>query len=247
LQGVPPAALRISTFGGLKVWVGARPVEKSVLRQRRAGELLMLLLISSNHCLSFDQVAEAFWPEKDAPAALTFFHHTTSALRRALEPDLPEKFPSRYLRVEESMITLNLPPASNVDYIQFEALCRQQNWEAALAQHQYDWLPEFLYAGWAALERQRLAYLRLSAMLAQAEAFLAGGQLREALAACQGVLALEPWQEQAALLGMRASAGLNDRAGALRLYRNLEKSLRDELGADPLPELQSLYHKLIKL
>ena len=247
LQRLPPPPLKVSTFGGLSLWVGTHRLEKSALRQRRAGELLVLLL-GARGGLSFDQVSEALWPEKDPRSALTFFHHTTSALRRCLEPDLPEKFPSRYLSVAEGLVSLRLPPGSTVDFERFETLCGQSRWPEALALHpDAEWLPELLYAPWAALERQCLTLLYQGALLAQAASDLAAGQYRPALASCRRVLGLEPWQEQAVLMGMQACLGLKDRAGALRLYRSLAQVLSDELGAEPLKELQDLYRKIISV
>ena len=57
-------------------------------------------MISPGRALNREQIIELFWPEKPPGAANTPFHQATSALRRALEPDLPDKFPSRYLAVE---------------------------------------------------------------------------------------------------------------------------------------------------
>ncbi len=246
LQQVPAPPMRIVTLGGWQVRVGARSLEKQALRQRRSGELLGLLLTSPGRSLSFDQVADVLWPEKSSSAAQALFHHATSTLRRALEPDLPEKFPSRYLEVSEGQVTLRLPPASTVDFETFEARYRQRDWAAALAAYSGEFLPEYRYADWAVALRQRLAQWCQHALLAVAEAAFEKGHFQESLEACQKVLALEPWQEQAALLGMRACLGLENRSGALRLYKTLEKSLRDDLGVEPQDALQTLYQSLLK-
>ena len=47
------------------------------------------------------------------------------------------------------------------------------------------------------------------------------------------------------MLGMRACIELGDTARALRLYRTLEKTLRNDLGVEPQSELQKLYHSLL--
>jgi LuxR family maltose regulon positive regulatory protein len=238
--------VRITTLGKFQVRVGVRNVAKHVLRQRRAGELLGLLLITPAHSLSYDQIAEALWPDKDPAAAQILFHHATSALRRIFEPDLPEKFPSRYLEVSDGLVVLHPPPGSSVDYERFDTSCKQQAWEAALACYEGEFLPEYRYADWSIVIRQRLMQNYQHALLEQAAAWIAEGRYTEVLDACQRVVALEPWQEQAVLLGMRACLKLNDRTGALRWYKNLEKSLRIDLGAEPQEELQSLYHSLLK-
>jgi DNA-binding SARP family transcriptional activator len=244
LQRLPPAHLKITTMGGFEIQVGMRVVEKSALRQRKAGELLAMLLLSQNHTLAGDQIIEALWPERDPEAALSFLHQATSGLRRALEPELPEKFPSRYLKVEEGQVTLALPPESLIDYEAFETCCQKNDWQVALSLYTGEFLPNFLYAGWAVMQRQRLAYLYQQALLNQAEIWLKLSQFSLALDACRRVLALEPWQEQAALIGMKASLGLEDRAAARRIYRHLEKCLGEELQIKPQEELQKYYQSI---
>jgi DNA-binding SARP family transcriptional activator len=244
LGRVPPPVLRIVTLGRFEVWQGSRGVSKRALRQRRAGELLALLLLAPGHRLSFGQVAESLFPEKEPAAAQILFHHATSTLRHALEPDLPDKFPSRYLEVEEGWATLHLPPGSSVDLEAFEAHCRQGEWKKALALYGGDLLPAYRYADWSLAPRERLALLHQRALLAAAEAWPAEGRFVEALDACQQLLALEPWHEQAVLLGMRACAALNDLATARRLYLKLETTLHEELDTVPQPELQALYRSL---
>ncbi len=244
LERVPPPPLRVITLGGLEIRQGARPIDRPRLRRRRASELFALLLLSPAHMRSFDQLVEALWHDKEPEAAQVAFHHATATLRHALEPDLPDKFPSRYLEVEEGRVTLHLPPGSSVDFETFEAHCRKREWEAALALYTGELLPEYPYAEWTIAPRQRLAQLYLDALVGLAEDKLAAGLDDAALDACTRVLELEPWQERAALLGMRACLRLNDRARARRLYRNLEKSLREDLNTEPQPELQTLYRSL---
>ena len=244
LAAVPPPALRVFTLGRFEVWQGARQIDPRALRQRRAGELLALLATTPGHALAWEQVIEALWPDKDPETVQTPFHHATSTLRRALEPDLPEKFPSRYLDVAGGRVSLTLPAGSWLDFEVFEIHYRAGEWDAALALYAGDVLPEFLYADWALLLRQRCAQEYQHALLAQARARFAAGDAWGALQTCRRLLALEPWQEQAVLLGMQASLALDDRAGAMRLYRTLEDTLRAELNAEPQAELQALYRDL---
>ncbi|PKO19205.1 MAG: hypothetical protein CVU39_01245 [Chloroflexi bacterium HGW-Chloroflexi-10] len=246
LQRVSPAPLKIVTLGGLRVKVGGYVVDSQTLRQRRAGELLGLLLVSPGRSLSVEQVIDALWPEKEPAAAQVLFHHATSTLRRALEPDLPDKFPSFYLEVKEGKVNLRLPPPSTVDFETFEAHYRREEWAAALAWCGGEFLPEYRYADWSASRRQWLAQDIQRAELEMAKIWLAENEWFKALEACRKVLAIEPWQDQAVLLGMRACLGIGDRSGALRLYKSLEKILHDELGIQPPVELQELARTLRK-
>lgn len=244
LERVPPPPLRIVTLGRFEVRQGARIVPEATWRLRRAGELFRLLIVSPQRCLSRDEVIEALWPGKPAGAAHTPFHQSTSALRHALEPDLPDKFPSRYLEVEGGRVALHLPPGSWVDMDAFAQHVRRGEWRAAVSLYQGDLLLGDRYADWAAQPRERTAQMFVDAALALGREALDGGELREALAAARRVLEIDPWQEGAVLVGMKACLALQDRAGAVRLYCGLEQALRSDLGLAPQAELRKFYEAL---
>jgi len=246
LQRVPPPPLKITTFGGWRVQVGGRVVDGQALRQRCSGELLGLLLISPAHTISSDQVIDALWSDKESNAIQALFHHATSTLRRALEPDLPEKFLSRYVVVSDGQVTLSLPPSSTVDYEKFTSHYRRGEWGAAIACYCGEFLPQYRYADWAISQRQWLAQDYQHALLEMAKTWLAEDRAVESLDACRKILAAEPWHEQAVLLGMRACLRIENRPAALRLYKTLKKKLNDELGIEPQTELETLYRSLLK-
>ncbi len=244
LQRVPAVPLRITTLGDLRIEQGPRQIDRSMLRPRRAGELLMLVLLSPGGSASFDQIAEALWPESEPALARMSFHHATSTLRQVLEPELPAKLPSRYLEVEGGWVTLHLPAGSVLDYEALAELCGRGEWEEALGLYGGPFLPEYLYANWTAAPRQRLAALYQEALLALGEARMAQERYSEALELAQRALAQEPWEERAVLIGMQACVGLNDRARALRLYRDLERTLEEDLAVAPGQEVEDLYRSL---
>jgi DNA-binding SARP family transcriptional activator len=248
LERLPTTPLRVNTLGSLEVWRGSRQIELHSLRQRRAGELLVLLILNPNHCLTIEQVIESLWPDRPLSTARPLVHQATSTLRRALEPDLPYRFPSSYFRVEEEMIQLLgswLDELDQwVDFAAFETAIRRGDWEKALSLYRGEFFPETIYADWSAFPRQRFNELYQRALLGAAQQRFEAGHFQETVEACKKLLAIEPWQEQAVLLGMRAFIKMNDSAGARRLYRTLEKSLSAELGILPGAELRRLYKNL---
>ena len=242
IQAVPPKPLKVITFGSLEVWVGAKMVDARILRQRRAGELLALLLSSPGCSLSADNVTEALCPEKDLQAAMDFYHHAISSLRRILEPDLSDRrFPCRYLEVSEEHVTLILPPGSKIDFIEFQHHIQDRQWEQALSIYQGEFLPLIRYVEWTLPLRQHFADQYEQALLARAAECLSAGDATACLTLARRVLLHNDWQEQAVALGMRAALALGDRASALKLYHRLEKDLEKELGIEPQTELQQLY------
>ena len=244
LERVPPPPLTVQTLGSFAVKQGLRPVPDQAWRQRRAGELFRyLLLLPGRHCHQ-EQVVEALWADRPPHSSLPLFHRATSALRRALEPDLPDKFPSRYLQVDQGVVTLHLPAGSQIDYEQVEQAVRRQEWEQVLALYGGDLFPADRYADWAAAPRERLRQMALQAALAVAQQCEAEGRPAKGLAAARQALEWEPWQEEAALLAMRTCVAQGNRAEALRIYQALAGRLRDELGVEPQAKLQAYYDAL---
>jgi DNA-binding SARP family transcriptional activator len=219
-------------------------IDQSAWHQRRAGELFRLLLLTPQHTLSRDQIIDALWPDKSIRQALPLFHRATSQLRRVLEPDLPDKFPSRYLEVDKGRVTLHLPLGSSIDFEAFEQHVCDERWAAALDVYRGELCPDDRYADWAAAPRERFMQLHLRVLSIQARLELNAGAPEKAIDLCRHALSIEPWQEQAALIGMQACLALNDRAGAIRLYRDFERTLGEDLGIAPQPELQTLYRQL---
>jgi DNA-binding SARP family transcriptional activator/Tfp pilus assembly protein PilF len=244
LQRSPPP-LHINTLGHFRVYQGSRRIPDTDWRQRQAGELFRLLLVSPGRRLSREQIIEALWPEKPVDVARASFHQTTSALRRVLEPELPEKYPSRYLLVEEGLATLRLPPGSQVDFETFERYVRQGELDAALALFRGEPFPLDMYHDWAASTRERLNQQYIEVLLNVANRKLSNNDPQGTLEACRRLLSMDPWQEKSVLIGMQAYLAMNDRTSAIRLYRELERCLRDDLGIAPTPELSQLYQSLL--
>jgi len=246
LARVPPPSLHVHTLGRFRVRQGQRPIPAHAWRRRKAGELFRLLLVSPIHSLTREQVIEALWPGDSLAARQTPLHQATSALRQALEPDLPDRFPSRYVQVEGGRVTLRLPPGTSLDWMEFERQVQDGEWEAAIALYEGELFPGDRYADWAVIPREHLAHLYLQALQELARTHLTFGRSQEALDACRQILGIEPWHESAVLMGMQACLALEDRVAALRLYRDLDRALQQELGIAPQQSLQELYRSLLR-
>ncbi len=242
LQNANPAPLQIITLGHFSVRVGPRLFSNAALRQRRAGEVLAFLLASLGQTATAQQISDALCPDKAPGAALVFYHHAISALRRLLEPDLPDRrFPCRYLEVSEERVTLILPPGSRIDFLAFRQCVQAKDWEQAIALYRGEFLPTLRYAEWTLELRQHLADQYERALLARAAECLAAGDAAACLEFARQALQHNPWQEQAVELGMRAALASGDRATALKLYRRLEKDLEKDLGIEPQAAIREIY------
>jgi DNA-binding SARP family transcriptional activator len=251
LANVLPPQLRISTLGQFAVWKGRRRIPDQAWTRRKAGELFRYLLLQPNRAAGREIIIEALWPDHDSESPYDLLHQATSGLRHALEPDLPDKFPSRYLKVEGEQISLQLPPGSIVDFEHFERVLpiaiqtrNADRLQEALNLYSGELFPSDRYADWSAEKRLALAELRQRGLLALARAYLDQGQYYNVITCCRQVVQVDEWNEDAVFLGMQAFAGLQNVPHALQMYQNLEQILKSELQIIPRSDLRELAQKL---
>jgi DNA-binding SARP family transcriptional activator len=251
LANVPPPALRVVALGQFAVWKGRRRIADQVWSRRKAGELFRYLLLQPNRAAGREVIIEALWPDSSSDSPEDLLHQATSALRHALEPDLPDKFPSRYLKVEGEHIALNLPPGSTVDFEDFERVLplaiqahAAERLQEALNLYSGELFPSDRYADWSEEKRQSLAELRQRGLISLAKAYLDQNQLYNVINCTRQILSVDAWNEDAVLLAMQAYAGMQDTPHALSIFKELEHTLKEELGIGPRSDLREMAKKL---
>jgi DNA-binding SARP family transcriptional activator len=247
LATVLPVPLRISTLGQFSVWKGRRRIPDQAWNRRKAGELFRYLLLQPNRAAGREIIIEALWPEHESESPTDLLHQATSALRHTLEPDLPDKFPSRYLKVEGEHISLQLPPGSTVDFEDFERVLplaiqthNAERLQEALNLYSGDLFPSDRYADWSAEKRISLADLRQRGQLGLARSYLDQNQYYNVIGYIRSILHTDAWNEDAVLIGMQAYIGLQDIPHALQLFNDLGDILHKELDIIPRADLRSL-------
>jgi len=93
--------------------------------------------------------------------------------------------------------------------------------------------------------RSMLAEEHLAAMQDRIGGLLACGMEQEAAAELPGVLARHPLAERLAGMLMVALYRCGQRAGALRVFRDIRGRLAGELGVEPGPELQEVHRRIL--
>jgi DNA-binding SARP family transcriptional activator len=251
LDKISPPPLRIFGLGQFRVLQGRRPVADSLWQRRKAGELFRFLLLQPEHSASREVILDELWPDHPLTTSLDLFHQATSTLRHILEPDLPDKFPSRYLTVEGERVFINLPHGSMVDFEHFEqelpiAIQSRQvgRLQEALALYTDDLFPMDLYLDWSASRRQELVDLFLHGQLVLGQAYLEQQRYYQAASCAQKILQRDIWNEDATLLGMQAYIGLNSAPRAVHLYKNLEATLKADLDLQPRSDLRHLMESI---
>ena len=212
---------------------------------RRKSRALLYYLAAHPTPVARDHLLTFFWPDADRQGAQQNFRSTLYGLRKILG-DL--------VQVEDD--TIGLAAAVMVDARAFVTQLAQPSaslrmLQATLALYDGDFVSDFTlpdlpeFDDWSAVERTRYQRLALSGYTRLSRLHEAQHDYREALAALDRALALEPLQEDVQRDALRLQYLAGDRAGAIRRYETLRTLLVDEMGVPPMEETQALYDAII--
>jgi predicted ATPase/DNA-binding SARP family transcriptional activator len=239
--GGEPEAVRIWLLGGFRVSVGAsRSIGDDGWRLRKAGNLVKLLALASDHRLHREQATGLLWPDLDPRAAANNLHHALHVARRNLEPLTPAGAASNYLHLREERLTLcpDGPLWVDVDALEEAATMARHTLEpaayrAALDLYPDELLPQDRYEPWVEQRRVELRELHLSLLVELAGIYEELGEYRASIEAWSRAVAEEPVHEGAHVGLMRVYALLGGRSEALGQYERLREALSREFGAEP--------------
>ena len=99
---------------------------------------------------------------------------------------------------------------------------------------------------WVTGRRRDLSAAYLRALDHLAATWLSVGAADQAARDALRASSIDPFREPSRRLAMRALAARGDRAGALREYEDLRRTVRESLGADPSPETQELHVAILR-
>ena len=217
------------------------------------GRLLFAYLVVNRHRLtSRDEMVEALWPGDPPLSSEVGLNALISKLRKALGSDALEG---------RSSVRLQLDKDARVDVEVAEEAVHRAESQLALSEWKRAWGPslvalfiarrEFLpgeEAPWIDTQRRQMAEIRIRALEAYAgAAFGTGGtELPAAVRSARQLVSEVPLRESGYQLLMRALACQGNVAEALRVYTDLCRLLRDELGVSPSSTTQAVYDQLVR-
>jgi len=247
----PSGLLQVRLFGGFCVERTDAGRAVSDWHRRSAKTLTKLLAVHPRHALHREQIIDTLWPGVGAESALNSFGKALHAARHALEPELPRRQSSAYLRLADAVLILNTEHVV-VDADQFEQLAedaiRQREveaYQAALAAYRGELLPEDRYENWCSERRTVLAELRVRLLLGMAEALERRGAYNDAATRLRDVLRQDPTREVVHRQLMRLYVRMGTPDQAVRQFHLCEEVLRRELDLAVAPETVSLYEDLL--
>jgi predicted ATPase/DNA-binding SARP family transcriptional activator len=216
------------------------------LRLAKAQALLAYLAVEADRPYPRSALAGLLWPEQPEEQALRNLSKALIPLRQVLAGGEDP------LLVTRQMVQWR-DGAAEVDVLDFVRLAGSRevaDLKQAAALYRGEFLAGFglseceAFEEWLLLTRERLGHLALDVLQRLGEAYLAVGQLGEAVAASRRQLTLDPWREVAYRQLMRALTLSGDRAGALAVYARCQKVLADELNITPDDETRELAEQI---
>ncbi|GHE94916.1 SARP family transcriptional regulator [Amycolatopsis deserti] len=218
----------------------------------RPRSLLALLLLDAGRVVGTDRLIDGLYGDDPPGDAANALQAQVSRLRRKLGAEARiESQPAGYrLAVEPDRVDLHRFTRLARDGRQ--ALTGNEPARAAkLLREALDlWrgpaLADIRDAPFAEAQATRLDELRTTALEDRAEADLALGQSRAVIDELTQLCAAHPLRERPRVLLMRALAANGRHAEALTVFEDARRTLADELGADPSPELAAAHVAVLR-
>lgn len=249
VEGERHADVGVNVLGELAVEVDGESVPARAFTAAKARDLLAYLATRHPEPVSIDAALQALWPD-EPERARTAVHTALYRLRKALQRGGDQD--TRFVLVEAGRYRLDAA-RFEIDLERFDSLLTQARSVAQVRQ-----LPLLRQAvglvrgpalagldySWADSLRRRIASATGDALLRIGEICLGMGEAEGALDAALRASDLEPLDERAHVLGMRAKHQAGDVAGVERAYRDLANVLREELGVAPSSVTEQQYLRL---
>ncbi len=249
--------LTIGILGPLDVRRGGRVLPLGG-RQQRA--VLALLVLERGHTASVDRIADVLWGDHPPPGHVSTIQTYVFHLRSAVEPHRAKGAPGE--------VIVSLPgggyrldvPNDAVDVDRFEELARRGRAEldggdperaavslrAALGLWRGDVLSDLSALATIEPATSRITQMRLAVWEDWAASELTLGHARSALPELDALCSDHPLRERLWALRMLALYQSGRQVDALAAYRDVRRTLDDELGVRPSQELRSLHERMLR-
>jgi WD40 repeat protein/DNA-binding SARP family transcriptional activator len=240
--------MQIRVLGHLEATADDRPVSLGGAKQRA---VLAMLGLEANHTVTADRLIEGLWgeepPRSAAKMVQTYVWRLRAALANGGGAEILTHGRGYELRIDRDC----------VDVCRLERLVSDAARAAAagepggaareaLALFRGSPLADLADEPFANAEIRRLEELRQTAAELAIEADLAAGGHQEVVAEIEALLAEHPLRERLHAQRMLALYRCGRQAEALAAYRDARRTLIDEIGVEPAPELRRLHDAILR-
>lgn len=234
--------IHVRALGPVDVRIDDKPAPRDLKNWRKNLALLVYLARSPRHARTRDHLVGLLWPEKPQEKA-------RHSLEVALGP-LRSYVGAGALETEGDQVRL-AADAVDLDVDRLTAMLAAQDWAAAAALVGGHFLEGFgiknasAFETWLAGERAYWCGRSIEALTRRVEQLLDEGYSREAADLAHRALELDRESDQSVRAAMHCLALGGDRAGALELYDDFARRLR-ELDTEPDAETRALTERIRK-
>ncbi|MDX6407209.1 MAG: hypothetical protein QOE13_280 [Gaiellaceae bacterium] len=220
-------------LGPLEVVKDGRPV---LIRRGKEQALLVYLLLHANELVPSSRLIDALWDERPPPTASKILQNAVSHLRKELgNGRLVTRDPGYVLRVDDGELDLE----------GFERLAESGQAKEALALWRGAPLLDLHEERFADDARRRLEEQRVAVLEERIDNDLAAGRYADLIPELEQLVGEHPLRERLQAQLMQALYGAGRQADALDVYRRARRTLSEELGLQPGPQLQELERKIL--
>ena len=235
---------RLRTLGPVELEGASGPQADAVTRAPKRLALLVYLAVNSPRGFKRrDALAALLWPELDQQRARHALRNTLHELRKALDDGVLSSRGSEEVGLSAGALWCDL--------VAFDEMLAAGRREEAIALYRGAFLDAFHVPGmapefehWVNRERDRLAACHAATLEGLAEDCEARDDFRAAAEHWRVLSAHDPWDGRVVLRLMLALEAAGDRAQAIRRANGYSVLVREELGADPDPEVTALAARL---
>ncbi len=231
------ASLRVYLLGRFQVERDGEILPPQSWKRRRPADLLKIVAVAPSRTMHREQAIERLWPDKTLEEGANNLHRALHDLRRVLGG--PWVFLNKGI--------LKLDASMWVDVHEFEAEATAGDLGSltrAVELYRGDLCPEDRYGEALESRRQELRERFADAALKLAQGAVERGDFETAIDATRRLLRVEPGEEQAHYLLMRALSGSGRKQDALRQFEIYARNLRETLDREPSPPLLALRRAL---
>ncbi|MCA1793064.1 MAG: hypothetical protein LC660_04185 [Desulfobacteraceae bacterium] len=245
-----PWPIRISSFGGLKIYVGENLLQFSRKAQQKPMTILKYMMAKGGTHVPEHALLDALWPDSDGDAACNAFKITLHRLRKLLQS-------KKAIYHKQGRLAFNAFTVWT-DTLSFASCCSRVNKELEeqdgvetalqllnelLLLYRGPFLPEE-QASWVIPEREKLRFKFLDAIQKIADILEQEGQWQKAIHCCRQALEIDPLLEALYPRLMQTYVSMGRKTEALGLYRQCKVILQAELGVSPPEKMQLLKQAL---
>lgn len=247
--------MRFRDLGPLQIEVGDL-IEAP--RGRRLNAVLSTLLLHLGRRVSVDLLLDAVWADEATSASVGTLESHIWRLRRTLEPDRRRGEAATVLLNDSGGYRLVVTP-SQVDSARLEQLGLEVldllatgqgdralgAAEAALALWRGAPFSELADRPWASGPIARLTEIWTQLQERRVDALLAVGRAEQAVSELEPLLVEHPFRERLWWLRMMAQVRIGRTEDALTTFRTARRTLIDEVGLEPGPDLAALHRRIL--